>query len=174
MVTLLFQPIFSLLLTHTYTRTHPYHTCTLLSAGFHCLWRLSYWVKMYLSNKVQKLIGSSSLVAQWIKVPALSGYCCGVGSIPGPGISACCGHSQKKKKKKLAKRRKDKVPDIPCLLSCWNFLCDVSLLGSGPHVPALGTSGDLVDCLGRGQIMRGHRLCLVLWELAASSAEIWG
>ena len=43
-----------------------------------------------------------SLVAQWVKDPALSvlslGHCCGVGLISGPGTSTCCGHSQEKKK----------------------------------------------------------------------------
>ena len=37
-----------------------------------------------------------------------SDYSCGVGSIPGPGTSTCCGYSQKKKKKGRKKERKRK------------------------------------------------------------------
>ena len=33
-----------------------------------------------------------------------SGYCCGVGSVPGPRTSAYCGYSQKEEKKKKKKR----------------------------------------------------------------------
>ena len=32
-----------------------------------------------------------------------SGYCCGIGSVPGLGTSACCRYGQKRKKKKLEK-----------------------------------------------------------------------
>ena len=38
------------------------------------------------------------------------GYSCGMGYIPGPETSACCGHSQKKKKKKKKKREMYKRP----------------------------------------------------------------
>ena len=46
----------------------------------------------------------NSLVAQQVKDLMLSlycgsGCCCGGGSISGPGISTCCGYSQKEKKK---------------------------------------------------------------------------
>ena len=42
----------------------------------------------------------SSLVVQWVKDPVLSlqwGHCCGAGSIPGPGTSACHGCGQNNK-----------------------------------------------------------------------------
>ena len=50
-----------------------------------------------------------SLVAQWVKNPALSlcalGHCCGTGLISGPGTSACCGCSQKKRTEKKEKNK---------------------------------------------------------------------
>ena len=55
----------------------------------------------------------SSLVAQWVKDPALplqsSGHCCALSSILGPATSACCGYGQKKKKKKAAAEREDLI-----------------------------------------------------------------
>ena len=52
----------------------------------------------------QQFCPGSSHVAQWVKDLALSlDHCCGLGSIPGPGISACQGCSQKQKKKKKRK-----------------------------------------------------------------------
>ena len=41
-------------------------------------------------NKTQEFPGGMA-------VRDLHCHCCGMGSIPGPGTSACCGHSQKKK-----------------------------------------------------------------------------
>ena len=56
----------------------------------------------------------SSLVAQWVKYPALLhnrlGHCCIAGSIPGLGTSTCHGWGQKRKEK----RRKEKKEN--CLL----------------------------------------------------------
>ena len=45
-------------------------------------------------NQIWELPGGLAVKAPWCC------HCCGVDSIPGPGTSACCGHSPKKKKKK--------------------------------------------------------------------------
>ena len=41
---------------------------------------------------------------QWVRIQCChcsgSGRYCDMGSIPGPGLSTCCGYSQRKKKKK--------------------------------------------------------------------------
>ena len=59
-------------------------------------------------------IPGSFLVVQWVKGPALSllQLCCfcGVGLIPGLGISSCCGCSQKKKTKQTNKQKTPKMP----------------------------------------------------------------
>ena len=53
-------------------------------------------------------------MAQQVRDPALSlhglGRCCGTGSIPGPGTSAYCKHSQKKERK--IGRKNNKIPVI--------------------------------------------------------------
>ena len=52
-----------------------------------------HFISLMGSVKMKNL--GSSLVAQWVKDPALS--VCGSGLIPDLGISACCGCGQKQK-----------------------------------------------------------------------------
>lgn len=54
----------------------------------------------------------SSLVAQRVKDLVLFLQWCGVGSIPGPGTSTCCGSGPKKdNKKKVEKQEKLSFPE---------------------------------------------------------------
>ena len=61
----------------------------------------------------------SSLLAQWVKYPALSviclGHCCGSGLILGPGTSACLEHSQKKKMYPKKTHKNHKVLVCVCI-----------------------------------------------------------
>lgn len=63
---------------------------------------------MFLSLIYKITKGECSLVAWQVRTQhchcCCLDYCCGSGSIPGPGTSRCCGHCQKKKKKSLRDR----------------------------------------------------------------------
>ena len=57
----------------------------------------------YIPDKKQ--IYWSSLVAEQVRIQHC--HCCGTGSIPGPGTSACCGCQERKEGKERKKEKKE-------------------------------------------------------------------
>ena len=57
-----------------------------------------------------------------------SGCCCGMGSIPGQGISICCGYSQKQKLKQKTNKQKKKQKN-PLVTSLCSGIPDSEVLG---------------------------------------------
>ena len=72
--------------------------------------QLGYFLTGTVMTHNNNVLIKKSLLAQWVKDPALSlcdsGYCCGSGLFPGLRTSTCPGPGQRKKRKGLIKQRR--------------------------------------------------------------------